>query len=54
MGYMGDKGILAFMPFTKCTVKEDAEKLSTIDDLFIKKANHVSITDFDYECTDGF
>ena len=51
---MGQWGILAFMPFTKCRVREDPKKLSTIDDIFIYKENHIGLPDLEYECENDF
>ena len=54
MGYMDELGILAFMPFTKCTVKENEDSLSTNDDIWIYKKNHLKLEGFDYECVENF
>ena len=43
MGFMDQYGILAYMPFTKCTIQQDAEKLSTIDDITFKKMSFLKV-----------
>ena len=52
--FMGQWGMLAYMPFTKCTVREDAEKLSTIDDIWIKKSDYVGVKALEYVCSNDF
>ena len=42
------------MPFTKCSVVEDAKKISTIDDIWINKMNHLKMTNFEYICNSTF
>lgn len=43
MSFMDDLGILAFMPFTKCQVQQDASKLSTIDEITIKTMDFLKV-----------
>lgn len=43
MGFMGDLGILAYMPFVKCQIEQDASKLSTIDDITLKEMDFVKV-----------
>ena len=54
MGFMGDQGILAFMPFSKCEVQNNAKDLDTLDELDIETLEHIGVTDFFYECTDDW
>ena len=43
MGFMDELGILAFMPFTKCQVQQDASKLSTIDEITVKTMDFLKV-----------
>ena len=51
MGFMDQYGILAYMPFTKCTIQEDPSKLNTIDDITFKKMAHLKVGSWDLEDT---
>jgi len=54
LGYMGQLGQLAFMPFTKCTISEDPSKLNTISELTVRNINNFGTSDYKYECTNPF
>lgn len=42
------------MPFTKCTVREDPWKISTIDDIWLYQMNHLKMNNFEYTCESNF
>ena len=50
MNYMDQWGILAFMPFKKCEVQQNADELSVIDEITVKTVDHINFSGLEYEC----
>lgn len=51
---MGQWNYLAYMPFRKCRVRDDPDKLTTLDQLHIETLDYVPIEGFTYECINPF
>ena len=54
-GFMGNQGILAFMPFTKCSIKDDPSTLDTLSEFELKQEDFMKVVNsgannFVYEC----
>ena len=53
-GYMGNYGLLATLPVTKCKVEDDLENIGPIDELKIKPMTFVPMDGVNYECVNPF
>ena len=42
------------MPFTKCEIDANPSKLSTIDDIWVKKKNSLAIPGLEYRCNNDW